>query len=231
MHSLELSWLLVDLDNTILDFDKGAHAALLSTFKKFEFSDLNKLIKSYHNINRTCWQQFESEEIDVDTLKKQRFRLFVREHNLKIDPDRLNNYYLNKLSEQITEISGARDFLNKCSRRFNLLLATNGFARVQRPKIARSGIAKYFEHIVISEEIGASKPSPEFFKTAFILMGKPDPSSVMIIGDSLSSDIKGGLDFGIHTCWFNRYNSENETEIRPHHTIDQLKKFTEVWNL
>jgi YjjG family noncanonical pyrimidine nucleotidase len=226
---MPLQWILFDLDNTLLDFDAGAGHALNATLQDYGFENSRELTASYHQINHRCWQKFEEGEIDIPTLKKLRFTIFVEENDLKVNPDTMNRHYLDLLSRQIEEITGARQLLDQTSQKFKLALVTNGFAEVQRPRIHHSGLQRYFEHIVISEEIGANKPATAFFDHTFSLLGQPDPQEVMIIGDSLSSDIKGGSDYGIKTCWFNPKKLENQGTLRPDHTVSSLHHISGIW--
>jgi 2-haloacid dehalogenase len=147
-----------------------------------------------------------------------------------VNPDTINRYYLNLLAQQIVEITGARQLLNHSCQRFKLALVTNGFAEVQHPRIDRSGLKMYFEHIVISEEIGANKPATAFFDYTFSLLGQPHPQEVMIIGDSLSSDIRGGSDYGIKTCWYNPKNLKNEGVPRPDYMVNSLHHIPNLWS-
>ena len=226
---MPLKWLLFDLDNTLLDFDSGAKYALTSTLEEHNFTEIEQLIASYHTINHRCWHRYEVGEIDIPTLKRLRFEIFVEENQLLVDPAVLNRNYLDQLSEQVREIQGARQVLEWSGQHFKLALVTNGFAEVQHPRIEKSDLKRYFEHIVISEEIGSNKPATAFFDHTFDLIDKPAREEVMIIGDSLSSDIKGGSDYGIKTCWYNPANQIPDGSIVPDHTIGALADIPAVW--
>lgn len=212
-----VDWLLIDLDNTLLDFTAGANRSLIAALKAFEIEPSEGNIDIYHTINHQCWEAFEKGELDVDTLRRRRFELFVETLAVSVDAGKLNSFYLSILSEQIDEIKGARQFLEWASLRYKLVLATNGFASVQRPRIARSQLQTYFEHIVISEEIGVQKPHAGFFDHAFEKMNHPAKERVMIIGDSQSSDINGGRNYGIRTCWLRQPGSKSVTPQNPSH--------------
>jgi len=219
---MPLKWLLFDLDNTLLDFDSGAKYALTETLKEYDFAEHEQMIASYHSINHRCWHRFEVGEIDIPTLKRLRFEMFVEENQLQVDPALLNRNYLNLLSQQVLEIEGARQVLDLSRQHFKLALVTNGFAEVQHPRIRKSGLRHYFEHVIISEEIGSNKPAPAFFDHTFNLIKKPKRAEVMIIGDSLSSDIKGGSDYGIKTCWFNPTKQKQMGTVMPDHMVSAL---------
>lgn len=227
---MPLKWLLFDLDNTLLDFDRGAEQSLLETFTEYRFSELDQLVKSYYEVNHRCWHRYENGEIDIPMLKRLRFQIFVEENDLEVDHAELNRKYLGRLSQQISEMEGARNLLNQSHQRFQLALVTNGFAEVQHPRIDRSGLRNYFKHIVISEEIGSNKPAITFFEHTFQLLKKPKKEEVMIIGDSLSSDIKGGNDYGIRTCWYNPKKQENTSDVKPDHTVQSLNDIPRLWD-
>lgn len=212
-----LDWLLIDLDNTLLDFTAGANRSLKAALKAFEIEPSEGNIDIYHSINHQCWEAFEKGELDVDTLRRRRFELFVETLAVSVDAGKLNTFYLSRLSEQTDEIKGARQFLEWARIRYKLVLATNGFASVQRPRIARSQLQTYFEHIVISEEIGVQKPHAGFFDHAFEKMNHPPKERVMIIGDSQSSDINGGRNYGIRTCWLRQAGAKSDTPKNPSH--------------
>lgn len=212
-----LDWLLIDLDNTLLDFTAGANRSLKAALKAFEIEPSEGNIDIYHTINHQCWEAFEKGELDVDTLRRRRFELFVETLAVSVDAGKLNTFYLSRLSEQTDEIKGARQFLEWARIRYKLVLATNGFASVQRPRIARSQLQTYFEHIVISEEIGVQKPHAGFFDHAFEKMNHPPKERVMIIGDSQSSDINGGRNYGIRTCWLRQAGAKSDAPKNPSH--------------
>ncbi len=227
MH--EVKWLLVDLDNTLLDFDKSSHTALQATFEHYDLPDRDAALSTYHRINHQCWHSFEKGEIDIAQLKALRFNLFVDEMEIDLSGPEINRFYLDLLARQVHEIEGARAFLNWASLRFDLILATNGFAEIQYPRLEASSMTSYFRAVVISEEIGVQKPNRAFYDHAFDLMQHPSKGEVMMIGDSLSSDIRGGLEYDILTCWFDRKGAGNHTDLRPNFVVDHLNKIPTIF--
>ena len=128
-------------------------------------------------------------------------------------------------------IDGVLEVISKLSPFYKMLLVTNGIADVQRPRMEKSEIIKYFEGVVISDEIGFAKPSTEFFDVAFSQMGNPPKKDVIIIGDSFTSDMEGGINYGIDTCWYNRNKNKNEFSLNITYEIfdlDSLLKIVEV---
>ena len=118
--------------------------------------------------------------------------------------------------------------MKQCSKSYNLVIVTNGLASVQNPRFNNSELKKYFSHIVISEEIGFAKPKKEIFDYTFELLGSTTKESSLIIGDNLSSDIKGGSDYGIDTCWINPQKIENKTDIVPTYEITELNELKSI---
>lgn len=117
---------------------------------------------------------------------------------------------------------GAGDLIRELAKDFGLVLATNGIADVQHRRIKASGLEPSFRGLVISDEIGVAKPHPDFFHVVFSTMGQPCRSEVLMVGDSLSSDISGGEAFGIDTCWFNPKGRSNDASVRPTYEIQEL---------
>ncbi len=224
----KFTWLLLDLDNTLLDFDVSSKTALCETFTAFGISNHEEALQVYKRINRECWKSFEVGEIDVATLKRTRFDRFVSDLGVNASGDRINRFYLNLLSQQIHQVDGATELLDWASEHFNLALATNGFAEVQHPRIRLAGFRSYFDHLVISEEIGAQKPDQAFFEAAFEQMGRPDKTEVLMVGDSLYSDVLGANNYGLSSCWFDKNQQGNSTEIKPDHTIKRLTDIRQV---
>lgn len=139
------------------------------------------------------------------------------------DPDAFSRRYLANLALGTELVEGAEHLVKSLHGRVGLLLITNGLADVQRPRFARSTLGRFFSHVVISEEVGVAKPDPAIFDVAFAKMGTPRKADVLIVGDSLTSDIKGGLDYGIGTCWFNPGKKPNGSGVVPQYEVSELK--------
>lgn len=225
---MKYSWILFDLDNTIYDFDASSDFALRKTFNEFDINDNEENIEKYKEINRQCWMDFENGLLDFQTVRNIRFELFVQKLNLNIDPIEMTGRYLQLLSNTDFEIDGARDILDFLKPYYKMAVVTNGLKEVKRPQLSRPGIASYFAEIVISEEVGIAKPHNGFFEHTFERIGQPSKSKVIIIGDNLHSDIKGGKDYGIDTCWFNLKSRANDTEIRPTYEIGELAELKKI---
>jgi YjjG family noncanonical pyrimidine nucleotidase len=196
-------WLIFDADGTLFDFHLGETTALQKTTRKRDITYSHHLHDAYSAISAVLWKQFELGEISLMHLRVERFERLFTELGIDLEAESFNLDFMEALGQQTQLLPGAEAVVRDLSSRYRLLLATNGIAVVQRPRFARSSIRKYFEDVVISDEIGVAKPQTGFMEEAFSRMGDPPRSEVLMIGDSLSSDIAGGANFGIDTCWFN----------------------------
>jgi 2-haloacid dehalogenase len=138
--------------------------------------------------------------------------------------DAFSARYLQNLAEASDLMVGAENIIRALKARYRLALITNGLKDVQRPRLARSAIAGYFEVVAISEEIGAAKPDPRYFDAVFALMGQPGREACLVIGDSLTSDIQGGLNYGLDTCWFNPVGKAGSPPLPVTYEIKQLEE-------
>jgi HAD superfamily hydrolase (TIGR01549 family) len=157
-------------------------------------------------------------------LKVERFRRFLDSLGAAIPADAFSREYLLRLAQGTFLIEGAEDLLAALRARFTLAIVTNGLAEVQRPRLDRSAIGPSFETVVVSEEVGAAKPDVRIFQHALRALGHDDPSTVLMVGDSLESDIRGGINAGMRTCWFNPSGVANDTAIQPTCEVASLRE-------
>ncbi len=219
---MNYKWLLFDLDGTLFDYDKAESIALEKAFNEFnhEFDPIYN--DAYLEINKLLWTDFEQGIITTRKLRVKRFEILFSKLGIKYDPELFSGCYLSYLSKETHLIEGAEIVLNSLFKKTGLALITNGIKEVQRSRLKKSTINKFFSDIIISEEIGAAKPDKLIFNAAFEIMNHPLKKDVLIIGDSLSSDVKGGNDFGIDTCWFNPNHKPHESDISAKYEIDKL---------
>ncbi|WP_420644406.1 YjjG family noncanonical pyrimidine nucleotidase [Candidatus Leptofilum sp.] len=221
-------WLLFDVDNTLLDFDQTEALALEANFTQHGLAFPPEAKKRYHQINKSYWQRLERKEITPETLRTGRFHDLFDELAIRYDAIVFANTYLANLGQQAPMVDGAMELLTGLNGRFQLGIITNGLADVQHSRLEKSGLKQYFSPIIISQEIGSSKPNPDIFDAAFAQMNQPTKSDVLIIGDSLSSDMVGGINYGIDTCWFNP--NGKTTDLPVTHEISQLNQLSHVLN-
>ncbi|MDP8201348.1 MAG: YjjG family noncanonical pyrimidine nucleotidase [Candidatus Tenebribacter burtonii] len=218
---------LFDADGTLYDFTRTEREAFEKTLRQFGIHEnLSHLHKEYEKINLAIWKEFEKKKIDSIKLRLERFSRFFKQEKLSLDPKVISPIYLKYLSEGTHLLDGAEEIVKYFYGKCKLALATNGLADVQNPRFADSRLIKYFKYIFISEEIGSPKPNKKYFQHIFDKL--PYKDSAIIIGDNLSSDIKGGSDFGIDTCWFNPNKRINENGVVPTYEISNLVELKKI---
>jgi 2-haloacid dehalogenase len=209
------TWFLFDADGTLFDYDKSEPVALANTFAQFGYVFDAAYLDAYRSINGQLWRDFEQDLIEQERIKVLRFERLLATIGLSsaLDAAMFSARYLENLGNCTDLIDGAELLIAALRGSVQLALITNGLQAVQRSRLARSSIGGAFEVVVISEEVGYSKPHSGIFDVAFAQMGHPSKDEVLMIGDSLTSDIKGGSDYGIDTCWYNPAGAPRPTDI------------------
>lgn len=219
--------LLFDADNTILDFDKAEENALKKTFEENNLSFNREILSIYRFYNTKQWQLFEQGKIKKEEVVVQRFVETFQHLKIHKSSKDILPIYEQHLKEGYEVMENAVELLEKLKDKYQLYIITNGVAAIQNSRMKGSKMEKYFIRRFISEEIGYPKPSKEYFAYCFQHIPHFQKKETLIIGDSLSSDIQGGVNVGIDTCWFNPNKKENKTDIQPtyeiHNLLDLLK--------
>ncbi len=216
-------WLLFDADDTLFDYQRAEVNALQAVFREFELPLDTRAHALYRAFNHELWLRFEKGEVTGEQIRAQRFTLLFQALQQR-EPPTLAERYIDHLAEQTTLAPGARETLDILHTTYRLAIITNGMTRVQRTRLARSALAPYISELIISEEVGAAKPAPEIFEYAFARMGHPRKDQVLIIGDSLTSDMQGGARFGIDTCWYNPKHQPRPAQPRLTHQVHALRE-------
>jgi 2-haloacid dehalogenase len=196
-------WLLFDADDTLFDYPLAEAKALRSTFEHFGQVYRSQYLQIYQIFNRLVWEEFERGETSAAELRLNRFRLLFDEIGIPLYPQDFSQNYLENLAHASDLFPGVADVLKTLSGHYHTAMVTNGLKDVQRPRLQHSAISSFIEKVFISEEMGVAKPASGFFEAVFREIGFPPKAEVLIIGDSLTSDIQGGISYGIDTCWFN----------------------------
>ena len=196
-------WLWFDADGTLFDYNRAEAAALKNTFHSLTLPFEDAYLDVYRKINQGLWQALERQEITQAVLGLRRFELLMEAIQVSGSPEQMSSAYVEQLSICSELMDGAYEVLQTLHAKSQIAIVTNGLQTVQRGRLAHSTIRGFINELIISEEIGAAKPGSAFFDAAFERCGHPAKSDVLIIGDSLTSDIQGGVDYGIDTCWCN----------------------------
>jgi putative hydrolase of the HAD superfamily len=221
-------FLIFDADHTLFDFDRAEENAIKMVLgdlgRSFNYTELLE----YKRINSSLWRKFELNEISQGDIKYERFRLFFESIGVEADFKNYASKYLEYLSQGVYLIPGAVDLIKSLQPKFKLGLLTNGIPAVQHPRLENSELSGKFDAVVVSGDVGISKPNPGIFE---ILAEKAcfyEKNTMLMIGDSLTSDIKGGLNFGIDTCWYNPAKKPNDTTIIPKFVISNLNELYSI---
>lgn len=223
--------IIFDADETLFDFKKSERNAFKNTMLEFNINyDENYHLKIYKDINTAIWKELEDGLITQQKLKVERFKRLSDALNAGFDEVEFSKSYMKHLSYASFLYDDSLALIESLSKDYRLSIITNGLKDVQNNRIRKSIIGKYFEDIVISEEIGVSKPDPKIFEHALNNLNYTDKNKVLMVGDSLTSDIQGGINFSIDTCWFNPNKIVNGSEIKPTYEISNLMDLKEVIN-
>ena len=218
-----LKFLLIDLDDTILDFHKAEHIALCKTLASYGLDPTDAICTRYSRINQEHWERLERKELTRAQVLVGRFAQLFSEVGIAADPNAVAETYAENLGIGHYFLPGAREAVESLSRKYQLYIVSNGTASVQRGRLKSADISRFFADIFISQAMGADKPDKRFFDSAFARIPDFDPAQAMIIGDSLTSDILGGKNAGIRTCWVNPRHKDCGS-IVPDYEIESLSQ-------
>jgi len=246
---MDYELILLDADGTLLDYDRAERHAIETTFRDFGLGFSDQILARYRAVNDALWKELERGNTTSAELRVERFRRLLAEICEAAqesgsaqasaqtpapgiapvpaaapapDAATLSRCYLRHLAEGSYVIDGAEDICRYMAQRYTLAILTNGIAEVQRSRLSKSVLRDIIPHVIISEEVGLSKPDPRIFEYAMDMLGHPRRETVLMVGDSLSSDIRGGVNAGIHTCWYNPDGATCREDLAPTYEIRAL---------
>ena len=217
-----IEFLFLDLDDTILDFQKAESIALAKALKNAGVDPTAENVTLYRSINKMHWEMLERGELTRDQVKVYRFARLFEQLGVKSDPQAIAKDYEKLLGIGHHFLPGAEEAVNRLSKKYRLFLASNGTASVQEGRMTSANLYRFFEKVFVSEEMGSAKPAVEFFDACFAQIPGFDINKAMIVGDSLTSDIKGGKNAGMATCWVNPQHKTAPADLQPDHEIEYL---------
>ena len=223
--------ILFDVDDTLLDFAAAEALALKLLFESQNIPLTTEIEALYKKLNQGLWKSFEEGKIARDEVVNTRFSLLFKEYGQIVDGILLEKNYRGYLEEGHQLISGAFELISELRNHFDLYIVTNGVSKTQDKRLRDAGLHPLFKGIFVSEDTGFQKPMKEFFDYVFARIPNVSPEQALIVGDSLSSDIKGGQLAGLDTCWFNPMGKPNNTEITPTYEIRNLHELYLILNL
>ena len=224
--------ILWDVDATLLDFKAAEYVAIKKCFQIFDLGECSdEMIARYSLINRKYWEKLERKEITKPEVLVNRFvEFFVTEGICTDCAEDFNKEYQAQLGETIVFCDDSYELMKSLSGRVKQYAVTNGTKQAQDRKLSKSGLIDIFDGVFISEVVGYEKPGIEFFEHVLEKIGHYEKDEIMIVGDSLTSDIQGGNNAGIVCCWYNPKHIKNETNLRVDYEIDDLQKIFDILN-
>lgn len=215
---------LLDADNTLFDFTRAEREAIGQTLRFFDIAPSEERIALYSKINLGVWKRLERGEITKSALRTTRFGEFGEALGISLDAVKAADVYQDFLSEGAYLLPGALEVCRALSGTHKLYIITNGIKEVQRKRLSASPISSYFADVFISDEIGFEKPHKAFFDAVAKRIECFSAKHTLVVGDSLTSDIKGGIAAGLDTCWFDQSGKEDSGEISYTYRIGALEE-------
>ena len=217
--------ILLDIDDTILDWDLCSHYAIKMAAEELNISLPDSIYSVYDRINPTLWQEHEKGLLPMDELFKKRFNTIFKEVNVSFDGEVFEKYFRKYILDSHIFVEGAYSLLEYLYSKYDVYAASNSTLYQQQRRIARAGILDYFTDIFVSEEIGYHKPKGEFYDGCLKRM-HASKDEIIVIGDSLSSDIKGAYNYGLKSIWFNKKKIKDDSKMYDYMVYDlaEIKK-------
>lgn len=222
----------IDLDNTLLDFYATEDHILGEALSRHGIAPTPEVVARYQDINVAQWLLLEQGKIGIDEVGVSRFARLIEEFGYSADVKALSDTYEHLMENACFLVPGAEALLQALSEHYRLCLVTNGMGEVQHNRIRNCGLEGYFDEIFVSSDLGCVKPNPDFFEACFKVLGNIEVKNCVMIGDGLNADMRGGIQMGMRTIWFNPWGHQNATSLRPDAEIVSLKEvpvILEVW--
>lgn len=217
-----IEFLFLDLDDTILDFHKAERIALSKTLRDFGLEPTDAVLSRYHIINKQHWEGLERGELTRQQVLVGRFQVLFQEMGIPVEALAVMKAYEQNLSIGHYFLPGAQEAVEALSRKYRLFLASNGTAVVQHSRLTSAKLYPFFEQVFVSQDIGFNKPSKDYFDRCIARIPGFDPEKALMVGDSLTSDILGGINAGMRTCWINPEHLPCRPDIRPDYTLQSI---------
>ena len=220
--------LLIDLDNTLIDFNECARHSIINAFEELGFTYTENVFKTFIEENVKIWKRLEKGEITKPQLRATRWNIILGKLGIDFDGTVLEEMFENGVAKGAYAVDGAYDLLDYLYGNYKLYIVSNGFRFVQESRLKIGNFEKYFDGVFVSEDIGIPKPAKEFFDYCFENINHPPKDDVILIGDSITADILGGINYGIDTIWFNKNNEPLPENINPTYTVNTLNEIKNI---
>ncbi|WP_407579120.1 pyrimidine 5'-nucleotidase [Citrobacter koseri] len=221
---MKWDWIFFDADETLFTFD--SFTGLQRMFLDYSVTFTAEDFQDYQAVNKPLWVDYQNGAITSLQLQRQRFVGWGEQ--LNVPPEELNDAFMNAMAEICAPLPGAVSLVNALHGKVKMGIITNGFTSLQQIRLERTGLRDRFDLLVISEEVGVAKPDPRIFDYALEQAGSPDRSRVLMVGDTAESDILGGINTGLSTCWLNAHHREQPAGIEPTWTVASLSELEQL---
>jgi YjjG family noncanonical pyrimidine nucleotidase len=220
--------ILLDLDNTIIDFNECARHSIMNIFEDLGFHYDESVFDTFITENVKIWKRLERGEIDKPFLRANRWNIILEKLGIEYDGTIIEERFENGVAMGAYPVEGAYELLDYLHPKYDIYIVSNGFRFVQESRVKIGNYGKYFKELFLSEDIGIQKPDIRFFEYCYEKIGYPPKEDLILIGDSLSADIKGGNNFGIDTIWFNKNSDPTSEAVKPTYTVDKLSEIKSI---
>lgn len=217
----------IDIDDTLLDFTKCANDAIKSACNKFGVPYTTTLVDTFHPINLDLWHRLEKKEVTKEKLFDTRFQIVFDKLGIKADGIAFETAFRENFHESAILVDGARNLLEYLRSKYKVYVASNASMHQQTNRMKKAELDGYIDGYFVSEEIGFPKPQKEFFDACFKALPDVKPQDVVMIGDSLSADIKGACEYGLKTIWYNHRN-EPTSDVKCDYIVSRLSEVKNI---
>ncbi len=219
---------LLDLDNTIIDFNECARHSIMDIFEKLGFEYNENVFETFITENVKIWKRLENGDIDKPYLRANRWNIILAKLGIEYDGTIIEEEFENGVARGAYPVEGAYELLDYLHPKYDLYVVSNGFRFVQESRVKIGKYDKYFKELFLSEDIGIQKPDLRFFDYCYSKLDYPEKKELILIGDNISADIMGGNNFGIETIWFNPNGATAPPEIKPTYTVEFLAEIKNI---
>lgn len=220
--------LLIDLDNTLIDFNECARHSIINAFDELGLEYTPHVFETFICENVKIWKRLEKGEITKPQLRANRWNIILGKLGIDFDGTVLEEMFESGVAKGAYAVEGAYDLLEYLQGKYSLYIVSNGFRFVQESRLKIGDFEKYFDGVFVSEDIGIPKPAKEFFDYCFKNINNPPKKDVFLIGDSITADILGGINYGIDTIWFNKNDEPLPESIKPTYTVNTLEEIKKI---
>ena len=220
--------ILLDVDNTLIDFNKSAEWSIRKCFEEYGLEFTDDVLPVFHRINDELWHRIEQGTITKPQLHKIRWQTIFDALGIKENGEEFEKKFVEYVHQAGIPVEGAKDLLEYLASKYIICFASNSSKSQQNIKLKKAHMMKYAEHLFISDDIGFAKPAKEFFEACMEKLKGISKEEVILIGDSLTADIAGGINFGIKTIWFNFKQEEVPENLRADYIVNNLSEIKNI---